>query len=434
MPIVGAYVLDHGDITFHTERYDRNHKLFIDPVLSYAAAFVNNGGAASVAVDGSGYVYMAGSNVVMKMSISGSGAATVAYSTYVGNVNITNIATDGAGNTYLTGGSAGGQSVPIFHGFQPTCSLVPGHGGTCVFLIKLNSDGSSILYSTYTVADPGGLRPSVAANSNGNAYIATNTPYSYATKNAYQATIRGNSDVFIAKVDTNQSGDASLIYSTFFGGTLGDVPTAVATDSYGNVYVTGITVSSDFPLRIPLQATSDGLSDIFVIKLDPSGVLLYSTYLGGGDNEGGSGIAVDANSNIYITGWVGPGFPIHNGFQTIYGGGAGDALVAKISADGTNLLYSTFLGGKEIDFPNGIAVDAVGNVYVAGTTLSPDIPEMNALPVGALKTSDGGTTWSVPGIGLRFSNRTIAIDPQQPTLFYISGDKGIYKSADAAST
>src|SRR5437867_4409279 len=155
--------------------------------------------------------------------------------------------------------------------------------------------------------------------------------------------------------------DPVLFYSTYLGGSDDEVGARIAVDAAGNAYVTGFTCSINFPTTAGVfQATSGGSCDVFVTKLNPTGSgLVYSTYLGGSDDDGGSGIAVDATGNAYVTGFTGStNFPTTLGaFQTA-SGGQGDGFVTKVNSTGSGLVYSTYLGGGGRDFSLGIAVDA----------------------------------------------------------------------------
>ncbi|HKZ47453.1 MAG TPA: SBBP repeat-containing protein [Thermoplasmata archaeon] len=194
-----------------------------------------------------------------------------------------------------------------------------------------------------------------------------------------------------------------LVYSTYLGGSRFDYGFAVTTDSSGNAYVVGYTDSMDFPVGPGIDVTFNfGQADVFVTKLNtaavPPALPVYSTYLGGGFSWGstdwdfGYGIAVDSLGNAYVTGVTSsPNFPTTPGAPYTSLNGGGDAFVAKIDPTGSQLLYSTYLGGSGGgDGGYGIAVDAIGNAYVTGETNSGDfpVPPSAAQPMNAGGFSD----------------------------------------------
>jgi len=183
--------------------------------------------------------------------------------------------------------------------------------------------------------------------------------------------------------------DPTLAYSTYLGGSSEDDAGRIAVDASGNAYVTGITFSSDFPTTPGgVQTNTHGSGDVYISKLNAAGSgLVYSTYLGGSGTEGGSGIAVDASGNVYVTGGTGSSnFPTTPGAFQATARGHGDAFVSKLNAAGSGLVYSTYLGGSQIDSGFGIAVDALGNAYVTGFTPSHDFPTT----LGAFQTTFRG--------------------------------------------
>ena len=182
-----------------------------------------------------------------------------------------------------------------------------------------------------------------------------------------------------------------LQYSTYLGGNSDDAIHAIAVDSKGNVYLAGETASSDFPVTAgALQAKHAGkpgtdcsiftgcyMPDAFVTKLDPSGQIVYSTYLGGSNADIAYGIAVDADGNVYVSGTTSsPNFPVTAGaFQTIPASNSTHAFVAKLNASGSALIYSTLVGGSGSENNvAGIQIDSGGSAYLAGTTTSVDFP------------------------------------------------------------
>jgi hypothetical protein len=178
---------------------------------------------------------------------------------------------------------------------------------------------------------------------------------------------------------------ASLVYSTYLGGTAMDAGYAVAVDASGSAYVTGRTYSSDFPTTSGAVQTSRGaLSDAFVTKLESSGSSLgYSTFLGGNDFDWGFGIALDSAGNAYVTGQTSStDFPATVGAFQVGNASTGtaewDAFVTKFDPAGS-LAYSTYLGGTNIDLAYAIAVDAAGHAHVTGETGSTDFPTLDAV-------------------------------------------------------
>ena len=245
-----------------------------------------------------------------------------------------------------------------------------------------------VFYSTYAGGSGGDAASGITVDSAGNAYVTGGTGSADfpTVTSAFQTTSGGDSDAFVTKLNPTGSG---LVYSTYLGGSGADQSNGIAVDSAGNAYVTGSTVSTDFPTANPLQASCGGClapfyaANAFVAKLNTTGsALVYSTYLGGGGSVGahGSGIAVDSIGDAYLVGTAGPGFPTVNpipgacaGFCSYYGA----AFVAMLNAAGSALVYSSYLGGSYTDQGTGIAVDSTGNAYVTGVTHSPDFPTVN---------------------------------------------------------
>ena len=314
-------------------------------------------GPGGIAVDASGNAYMTGSTsssnfpttpgafqttfggvgedaFVTKLNAAGS---ALVYSTFLGSGSASGVAVDASGNAYVTGSA--GSGFPTTPGaFQTTYG-----GGGDAFVTKLNAAGSALVYSTYLGGSNADDGFGLAIDASGDAYV-TGSTYSSdfpVTPGAFQTTFRGGRDVFITKLDAAGS---ALVYSTYLGGTGSGydftLGFGIVTDASGNAYVTGYTGSSDFPTSAPVQATFGGLYDAFVTKLNATGsALLYSTYLGGSDNDQGYGIALDASGNAYVTGetYSDSDFPITPfAFQakrggTCSGSSCPHAFLAKIS-------------------------------------------------------------------------------------------------------
>jgi hypothetical protein len=175
----------------------------------------------------------------------------------------------------------------------------------------------------------------------------------------------------------NSTGN-QFVYSTFLGGSGEDRALRIAVDGSGNAYVTGDTDSSDFPTLNSLQAVNNGSSDAFVVKLNPTGAMVYSTFVGGRGVDGGTGIAADSNGFAYVTGFTASNdFPLVSPVQQA-SGGAFDAFVLVLDQSGSTALLSSYLGGSGIDSGFGIAADSKGGVYLMGQTNSRDLPVSNA--------------------------------------------------------
>jgi|GEM_PF-6966672 len=245
-------------------------------------------------------------------------------------------------------------------------------------IIDPKLDYSTYLGDTY---DDKGL--SIAVDTNNNAYITgfTNSLNFPTTDGAYDNTPNGGGDVFIAKLSASIGGVSSLLYSTYLGGSYFDSGEGIAVDNIGNAYITGYTVSPDFPMNNSFDNSPNGNDDVFVAKISSLGsTLLYSTYLGGSNQDNGASIAVDEESNVYVTGYTESSlFPTLNSYDDSYNGG-GDVFIAKLSPSvgGVNsLIYSTYLGGTGYETGECIVVDDEHNGYIVGFTESPNFPTLN---------------------------------------------------------
>jgi hypothetical protein len=234
-----------------------------------------------------------------------------------------------------------------------------------------------LIFSTYLGGSSFDAIYGAARDAAGNLYLVGETASGSLTSNTVAT--RSSRDVFVAKM--NAAG-TQLLYTVYLGGSGMDSGKAIAVDASGNAYVTGVTSSSDFPVTSgALSVHSSGAEDAFVAKLDASGQLLYSTYLGGEKSDYGYSIAVDGSGAVYVAGQTSStAFPVTSGaFQASNHGGLSDCFVSKLNAAGNALVYSTLLGGGGLDSCAGLAIDAAGNAYVAGTTYSTDFPTLAPL-------------------------------------------------------
>jgi len=298
---------------------------------------------------------------------------TLDFSTYLGGSGMDRgdgIAVDSAGNTYITGSTLS-TNFPVTAGAFQTVKA--GIGESDAFVAKMNVLGSFFIYSTYFGGDNRDSGNDIALDAAGNAYVTglTDSANLPTTPGAFSTTIVGGDEFCAYAMKLNATGTA-LVYSTYLGPTTGS---GIAVDSAGNAYITGQGVANYPTTPGAFQTVPGGNSDAFVTKLNTTGTaLVYSTFLGGSGFDLGADIAIDSAGNAYVTGEAGAGFPITPGaFQTSFNAFR-DAFVTKLNATGTALVYSTFLGGSGNDNGNGIAINAAGNAYVAGTTDSLNFP------------------------------------------------------------
>ncbi|HEV3036861.1 MAG TPA: SBBP repeat-containing protein [Candidatus Angelobacter sp.] len=268
-------------------------------------------------------------------------------------------------------------------------------------------------YSTFLGQVGSGSARSIAVDRFGNAYVTGDTNNdTFPTKNPIQAQpTPGNFfAIFIAKL--NPEGTA-LVYSTYLSGSQLDSGRGIAVNSQAEAYITGLTLSPDFPTKNAVQPVKNSTDPFafsaFVTKLNASGnELVYSTYLGGSGSDDAEGIAVDREGNAYITGSASStDFPVVNAFQNSLRGGQFDvdAFVTKLNPSGRKIIYSTYLGGTRGDSASAIAVDELGEAYVTGSTSSTDFPVQNAIqPQNAGGNSDVFVTkLNARGDGLIYS-------------------------------
>jgi hypothetical protein len=419
---------------FAVPGHDPTKTLIIDPVVEYSTYL---GGSADdggwrIALDSNGDAYVTGQtlsiNFPMQSAAQTSCASCAAanpapdvfvtkfnstgssliYSTYLGG-SLTDagfgIAVDPVGNALVTGITFS-TDFPVTAGaFQSSCmSCTLSTPLADAFVVKLDTTGK-VVYSTYLGGSKSDEGLAIAADSNGNAYVTglTNSS-SYFNLNSLPAPnneLQGTQNAFVARF----SPTGTLLSSTYLGGSDIDSGNGIAVDTSG-IYVVGQTSSNNFPIVNSYQGTFSGVNDAFVSKLKPDGSgLIYSTYFGGPADDIGTAVAIDSLGNAYITGSTTStrNFPVTPGaFQTVYGGGGSDAFVAKLSATGS-LVYSTYLGGSDVDAANGIAVvntsgaaDPFGTVNVVGQTASTDFPTANPVQPGYEGNTDAFVTRLVP--------------------------------------
>jgi Beta-propeller repeat/Domain of unknown function (DUF4214) len=444
-------------------------------IFSTFIGAAGNDSSLSIALDGSNNIFLSGvtdspdypttvgafqrtlgsnqSAMVTKLSAAGD---TIMYSTYLGGAGRINngarMTVDPAGDIYLAGSTYSLSFPTTSNAFQPTVNTFTGTNflsATDAFVAKIHPAGagaSDLVYSSYLGGNlgdgDGGI--SIALDAGGFVYIigsteSTNFP---TTPDALQPlptstdpAIRNGQDIrdaFFVKMDLRVAGAAGMIYSTYIGGTGNEGAAGIALDRLNNVYLTGSTKSTDFPVtKNAMQPANSGGNDAFIIKLNPSRAgaagLIYSTYLGGSADDTGNAMTVDGVGNVYLTGdtrstnlpvTVGAFQPSIGGVSDVFSAPGGDAFVAKLNAAGTALVYFTYLGGSGGDSASAITIDSKGDAYLTGYTFSPNFP----LTSNALQTTQAGqfdafvarvnnpSSFNPPGV----AGKTEAASPVEP--------------------
>jgi len=414
VPVSYRLINDNKSLyAFNVGEYDRTKPLVIDPLL--ASTFIKGSDwefAYAIALDSSGNVYVIGRTGSSDYPTT-SGAYDRSYngdedvfvsklsndlskllaSTFIGGSRYdrgSSIALDSSGNVYITGETMS-SNYPTTPGAYDTSH----NGGSDVFVSKLSNDLSKLLASTFIGGSGNDYGYSIALDSSGNVYVTGSTGSSNypTTPDAYNRSYNGDFDVFVSKLSNDLS---KLLASTFIGGSRYDRGSSIALDSSGNVYVTGETMSSNYPTTPGAydRSYNGGYGDVFVSKLSSNlSQLLASTFIGGSGNDYGTSIALDRSGNVYVIGRTGSSdYPTTPGAYDTQCGTDGtcngyfDAFVSKLSNDLSKLLASTFIGGSRYDEGSSIALDRSGNVYVTGKTESSDYPTTP----GAYDTSHNG--------------------------------------------
>ncbi len=249
------------------------------------------------------------------------------------------------------------------------------------FVVKLNSSGDQLLYSTYLGGSDATDRAlCLAVDDSGAAYVSGYTESDdFPVAGAFQGTYGGNQDAFLAKL--SPAGD-SLIYGTYLGDTEKDVALGLSVDDQYRAYLIGHTGSANFPTAgTPFDDSHGGDQDVFVTRFSGGGDQLeYSTLIGGSAGDHGMAIALDSTYSCYLTGYTASSdFPHKSAYDSTYNGGPtyGDIFVTRLSSDGDSLIYSTYIGGSEDDFSLAVDIDPMGAAYVTGYSLSTNIPLVN---------------------------------------------------------
>ena len=285
------------------------------------------------------------------------------------------IRVDSSGNAYICGSTTSKDFPTTSGAYQTTYKNYRD-----VIVFKLNSTGSSLVYSTY-IGGSSDLEEAydIRIDSSGNAYITGKTCSDDfpVTTGSYQTSKNGYWDAFVTKLNADGS---KLLYSTYLGGSTSDQESGfkITVDNSGNAYVAGYTESNDFPITSGVyQSINNNGWDTFISKLNSTGSsLLFSSYLGGSGNEFPYSILLDSSANIYILGatsssdWPTSTTAIQNTLK-----GSQDSYIVKLNSTCTTLLFSTYFGGSDIEFPYGGAIfDSSNNIIFSGYTTSIDYP------------------------------------------------------------
>jgi Beta-propeller repeat len=325
------------DVTLHLDRYDPSAPLVIDPVITFAAYLPASNNSVGVAIghDAQGFIYLAGNTSAQD---------------FVATAN-------------------------AFYGVN--------RGTQNTWLMKLNPFATSgdqvIVYSTYfggSLIDS--LKDMVVDPATGLAYLTGSTTSTdlLLTPGAFQTTLTGTTNVFVAVFDATQP--SSLVYATYLGGTAADVPYGIATHN-GKAYITGSTTSLDFPVANATFPSSGGGTDMFITELDPrqSGAasMVASAYYGGAGLDYGTSVAVDAAGFVYVAGVTYSfNLPITAAPYQANANGAGEAFLVKFALEAPLIVYSTYLGGTGTDGAKRVLIDPAGRVAIAGYTSSANFP------------------------------------------------------------
>lgn len=389
VPVSSSFVvLGENTVGLRIGAYDCAHSLVIDPKIVYSSFLggSNNDRAYGIGIDAAGNTYIAGRTFspdfpvlggvqafragdydafVTKFDTSGS---TMVYSTYLGGLGFDEalaLAVTPAGEVVI-GGDTSSSDFPTSVPFQAALG-----GSIDGFVARLSSSGSVLLFSSYCGGFNTETIEAVSVDSTGTVSFggSTNSDTTFPLVLPLQGTYGGgSSDGIYGRV----SSGGALLNSSFIGGTGSELVDAIAVDLAGNVYMTGLTQNAGFPTVNPFQ-TAGGSSDAFVTKVAADFLsLVYSSPLGGGNDDAGTGIAVDDAGNAYITGYTrSTNFPTLNAFQPALDNGF-DAFVTKVNAAGSARVYSSYLGGDLEDRGRAIDVDETGSVVVVGQTRSID--------------------------------------------------------------
>ncbi len=418
--ITGGYRLKGRDtVVLQIGPYNRQLPLIIDPVLSYSSFLGSQGSETARA-----------------------------------------ITLDASGNIYVAGDTVSGQ-ISTTNSFQPEYAGGYVGAGGDAFVAKFDSTGTKLLYLTYLGGNGDDAATSVAVDTEGNAYVtgvtdSTNFPIPSLTisnrisgKGEFYFDLH-KYDAFVAKLSPDGS---QLVYSTYLGGDGQDEGLGIAVDAAGCAYVAGFTQSTNFPVTAgSFQTTPGGIKnsfntkiasvgDAFVTKIASNGLsIVYSTFLGGTNDDRAESIAVDALGRAYVTGYTtSTNFPVFaNAVQTNRPliGLPAQVFVTLLESNGASLGQSTYLGGIGSAVGYHITLDNAGNAYVTGSETSPGFPVTpgNLNPGGVFKSGDAAASWAPRNVSLLHNQvQAIGIDPANPSNLYVGTGRGISRSTNSGA-
>lgn len=368
------------------------------------ASFVGGAGrdvVTAVAFDGDGNVILAGETssadfpvvqaaqstrrgptdaFVMKVTPDG---LRVVHATYIGGSaddRASGVAVDPAGNIYVTGVTTSldfpvtPDAFDLENGRFPVCQ-----GGDCIdsFVVKIPAEGGSFEYATYLGGEHDDYAAGIAVDASGNAFVTGSTnSFGIPRDNAFEPDKKQGSEGFITKLNADGS---DVVFSSYIGGNRGDGGTAIAVTPDGGAVFAGTSFSDDFLTKGAFQAANAGGSspetslDGFVARVTGAGALSWSTYLGGVGRDAIRAVAVDSRGQIVVAGTTDSlSFPTVDPLQAVPGGG-GDAFISRVSGDGTELEFSTYIGGSGADELLAVTGAANGSIVAAGLTRSADL-------------------------------------------------------------
>ncbi len=398
--VLQNYGKNKTGVGFKIASWNPEYDLVIDPVLSYSSLvggdLLDSGG--DIAVDTTGSVYIVGQTnranplkanstvyncntdcssdvVVSKFNSDGSELSWTVVLSGSGEEDGLGIIVDTQGNSYVAGWTSS-DDFPMINALDNDID-----GLSDGFLTKISASGTELLFSTYFGKERSEIITDIDRDAQGDIYISGRT----SSQNSAEITTSNDphiieTDGFITKFNEN----GSIQYFTkYIGGSRYDSIDAIAVDLSGSIFATGTTDSVDFPLVSPLYDTLKGVGDAFITKLNPAGeALIFSSYFGGSNAESGRNLKLDDQGNPVIVGiTTSSDLPTKNALDADANGPLTDwdSFVSKFSGDGSELLFSTYLGGNGGDYVSGLSLDSDNNIYVSGYTLSDNFPLLEPL-------------------------------------------------------